>query len=80
MSPLAVEAGADILVVQSTVTTARHSSNSVQGLQFPELLKMVDVPILVGNCVGYEVAMEIMETTWVVFYIGQLVMVVIMIQ
>ncbi|MCH2309633.1 MAG: GuaB3 family IMP dehydrogenase-related protein [SAR202 cluster bacterium] len=62
LSPLAVEAGADILVVQSTVTTARHSSNSVQGLQFPELLKMVDVPILVGNCVGYEVAMEIMET------------------
>ena len=62
LGPIAVEAGADILVVQSTVTTARHSSNSVKGLQFPELLEMVNVPIFVGNCVGYNVAREIMET------------------
>ena len=61
-APLAVEAGADMIVVQSTVTTARHSSNSIKGLQFPELLEMVKVPILVGNCVGYDVATEIMET------------------
>jgi IMP dehydrogenase len=62
LGPMAVEAGADVLVVQSTVTTARHSSNSTKGLQFPELLEMVDVPIFVGNCVGYKVAREIMET------------------
>ena len=62
LGPIAVEAGADVLVVQSTVTTARHSSNSVKGLQFPELLEMVNVPIFVGNCVGYNVAREIMET------------------
>lgn len=62
LGPIAVEAGADVLVVQSTVTTARHSSNSVKGLQFPELLEMVNVPIFVGNCVGYDVAREIMET------------------
>ena len=61
-APLAVEAGADMIVVQSTVTTARHSSNSIKGLQFPELLEMVKVPILVGNCVGYDVATELMET------------------
>ena len=61
-APLAVEAGADMIVVQSTVTAARHSSNSIKGLQFPELLEMVKVPILVGNCVGYDVATEIMET------------------
>ena len=62
LGPIAVEAGADMLVVQSTVTTARHSSRSLQGLKFPELLELVDVPILVGNCVGYDVALEIMET------------------
>ncbi|HNM79241.1 MAG TPA: IMP dehydrogenase, partial [Tepidiformaceae bacterium] len=33
------EAGADILVVQSTVTTARHESNSVEGLRFDKLFK-----------------------------------------
>ena len=62
LAPLAAEAGADMIVVQSTVTTARHISNSQRGLRFPELLEMVTVPVIVGNCVSYEVALELMET------------------
>ncbi|MCH8225310.1 MAG: GuaB3 family IMP dehydrogenase-related protein [Chloroflexi bacterium] len=62
MSPLAVEAGADIVVVQSTVTTARHMSKSYRGLVFSELIKSLKVPVIVGNCVTYEVAQELMET------------------
>ena len=62
LSPIAVEAGADILVVQSTVTTTRHISNSIKGLRFPELLDLIKVPVLVGNCVTYDVALELMET------------------
>ena len=62
LAPIAVDAGADMIVVQSTVTTARHSSRSEKGLQFPELLELVSVPVLVGNCVGYDVAKEIMGT------------------
>ncbi|MDA1227376.1 MAG: inosine 5-monophosphate dehydrogenase [SAR202 cluster bacterium Casp-Chloro-G4] len=61
-APIAAEAGADMIVVQSTVTTARHISSSQIGLRFPELLEMVNVPVLVGNCVGYDVALELMET------------------
>ena len=62
LAPIAADAGADIIVVQSTVTTARHISKSVRGLRFPELLEMVNVPVLVGNCVSYDVALELMET------------------
>ena len=62
MSPVAVEAGADIVVVQSTVTTARHESNSYRGLIFSELIGSLSVPVVVGNCVSYEVALELMET------------------
>ena len=62
MSPVAVEAGADMVVVQSTVTTARHMSNSYRGLIFSELIESVKVPVMVGNCVTYEVALELMET------------------
>ncbi len=62
LGPAAVDAGADVLVVQSTVTTARHTSKSARGLVFSELLEMVDVPVMVGNCVSYEVALELMET------------------
>ena len=62
MSPVAVEAGADIVVVQSTVTTARHMSRSYRGLIFSELIKTLKVPVVVGNCVTYDVAQELMET------------------
>ena len=62
LAPVAAEAGADMIVVQSTVTTARHISNSARGLRFPELLEMLNVPVIVGNCVGYDVVLELMET------------------
>ncbi len=62
LSPVAVEAGADIVFVQSTVTTARHMSNSYRGLVFSELMAALKVPVVVGNCVSYNVALELMET------------------
>lgn len=62
LAPLAVEAGADVLVVQSTVTTARHISKSYRGLIFSELCSTVPIPVVVGNCVSYEAAYELMET------------------
>jgi IMP dehydrogenase len=60
--PIATEAGMDVLVVQSTVTTTRHISKSTRGLVFSELRKWVSVPIIVGNCVSYNVAKGLMET------------------
>ncbi len=61
LSPVAVEAGADIIVVQSTVTTARHISNSYHGLRFSELAPLVNVPVIVGNCVTFSASLELME-------------------
>jgi IMP dehydrogenase len=62
LAPLTAEAGADILVVQSTVTTARHTSKSYEGLIFPKLRKLVPMPVIVGNCVSYSACLEIMRT------------------
>jgi len=59
---VAAEAKADILFVQSTVTTARHISKSYKGLVFPELCKSVPMPIVVGNCVSYSACLELMRT------------------
>jgi len=61
-APIATEAGADIFVVQSTVTTARHISKSYRGLIFPELCKSIPMPIIVGNCVSYSACLELMRT------------------
>ncbi|MBC8511893.1 MAG: GuaB3 family IMP dehydrogenase-related protein [Dehalococcoidia bacterium] len=62
LAPVADEAGADIVVVQSTVTTARHISKSYRGLIFSELCQMVSMPVIVGNCVTYGAALELMRT------------------
>ena len=62
LSPIAVEAGADIVVVQSTVTTARHMSRSYRGLVFADLCHTLKVPVVVGNCVTYNTSLELMET------------------
>ncbi len=70
LGPVAVEAGLDILVVQSTVTTARHISSSYRQLSFSELCNELDVPIVVGNCVTYSAAYELMETGVAALLIG----------
>ena len=62
-APLAVEAGADFFVVQSTVTTARHVSSSLRGLRLDELVEQIaPIPVLVGNTVDFGATMELMET------------------
>jgi len=62
LAPVAEEAGADIIVVQSTVTTARHISKSYRGLSFTDLCRQIRVPVIVGNVVSYSSALELMRT------------------
>lgn len=60
-APIAAEAKADIFVVQSTVTSARHISKSYRGLIFSELRESIPMPIIVGNCVSYRACLELMR-------------------
>jgi IMP dehydrogenase len=62
LAPVAEEAGADIIVVQTTVTTARHVSKSYKGLSFTDLCKQIRIPVMVGNAVTYGAALELMRT------------------
>ncbi len=59
---LAQEAGADIFVVQSTVTTARHLATHYEPLDFTRLKRELAIPLIVGNCVTYEASLELMQT------------------
>ena len=65
-----VDAGADILVVASTVTSARHISKSEHGLVFEELVKQVSIPIVVGNCVSYSACIGLMRTGVAAILVG----------
>jgi len=59
--PIAQEAGADVFVVQSTVSTARHISSEYKSLDLEKFCREMRLPVIVGNTVGYEVTFEVME-------------------
>lgn len=61
LAPVVKDAEADVFVVQSTVTTARHYSRSERGLILRDLIREIEIPTLVGNTVGFEASIELME-------------------
>lgn len=58
---IAQEAGADIFVVQSTVSTVRHISTEYKTLDLTQFCKTMKIPVVVGNTVTYKTTLEIME-------------------
>src|SRR5918996_910222 len=58
---IAQEAGADVFVVQSTVSTVRHISSEYKSLDLEKFCREMRIPVIVGNTVGYDVTLEIME-------------------
>ena len=59
---IAEEAGCDIFVVQATVTTKKHVSKQYKSTDLKKLCKSLKIPVVIGNCVTYDVALELMET------------------
>lgn len=57
----AVEAGADIFVVQSTVGTVRFESSHIPQFPVAEFCRNAPIPVIVGNTVGYQATMELMD-------------------
>ncbi len=57
---IAQEAGADIFVVQSTVSTVRHVSSEYKTLDLARFCKTMKIPVIIGNTVGYEATLEIL--------------------
>lgn len=59
--PIAEAAGADLFVVQSTVSTVRHLSREYKTLDIAKFCDEMRIPVIVGNCVTYPVCYELME-------------------
>ena len=57
----ALEAGVDFFFIQSTVTSARHVSTKHTPLDLGKFCGNYPKPVIIGNCVGYRVAMDLME-------------------
>src|SRR5438067_2322044 len=58
---IAQEAGADVFVVQSTVTTARHIATEYTPVDLRKLKKSLAIPLIIGNVVTYEACLELMD-------------------
>jgi IMP dehydrogenase len=58
---VAKEAGADAYVIQSTVSTVRHISAAYRSLDLEKMCQKAGIPVIIGNCVTYEVSLELME-------------------
>jgi IMP dehydrogenase len=59
---IAQEAGVDIFVVQSTVSTVRHISTEYKTLDIASFCKAMKVPVIVGNTVTFNATRELMQT------------------
>ncbi|MGZ4201425.1 MAG: GuaB3 family IMP dehydrogenase-related protein [Thermoleophilaceae bacterium] len=59
---LALEAGLDILVIQGTVVSGEHVSETTEPLNLKEFIPSLDVPVVVGGCASYHTALHLMRT------------------
>ena len=71
LGPLVADAGGDIFFVQSTVTSRRfRSHDGAPPLDFSRFCAEMSIPVVVGNCVGFQAALELMESGIAALLVG----------
>lgn len=59
---VAAQAGADLFFVQATVVSTAHlSPESIVPLDLAEFCRSMPIPVVLGNCVTYEVTLNLMK-------------------
>jgi IMP dehydrogenase len=58
---IAQEAGADVFIIQSTVLTVEHITSEYEVVDLKRLCKEIKIPVIAGNCVTYNVSLDLME-------------------
>ncbi|WP_017325944.1 GuaB3 family IMP dehydrogenase-related protein [Synechococcus sp. PCC 7336] len=60
--PLVAEAGGDMYFVQATVVSTDHTApEGMRALDLAKFCSEMPIPVAIGNCVTYEVALELMR-------------------
>src|SRR3954469_12592806 len=57
-----LDAGLDILVIQGTVVSAEHVSQTSEALNLKEFIAELPVPVVVGGCASYHTGLHLMRT------------------
>ncbi|MBZ8179732.1 GuaB3 family IMP dehydrogenase-related protein [Oscillatoria salina] len=65
------EAGADLFFVQATVVSTAHlSPESITPLDLAQFCQEMPIPVVLGNCVTYEVALNLMKAGAAAILVG----------
>lgn len=69
-SKVAVEAGADAIVIQSSTTTSKYRSSKGSDFDLSEICANAGVPVIIGNCCSYDGALSLMEAGAAAILVG----------
>ncbi len=59
---VALDAGLEVLVIQGTVVSAEHVSSRGEPLNLKQFIARYDIPVVVGGCASYSMALHLMRT------------------
>jgi IMP dehydrogenase len=57
-----VDAGVDFFVIRGTTVSAEHVSSDLTPLNLKQFIYELDVPVIVGGCATYQMALHLMRT------------------
>jgi len=70
IAELVESAGADIFVIQGTVLTTRYITTKKESVDLKKICNKLKIPVILGNCVSYNTALDLMETGCVAILVG----------
>jgi IMP dehydrogenase len=70
LGPLSAEAGADVFLVQSQVSSARHLAAGYEPLALADFTQTMPIPVAVGNTTSYHAALELMRQGAAAVFVG----------
>ena len=68
--PFCAEQGADVFLVQSQVSSARHLASGYEPLELARFTQLMGIPVAVGNTTSYEAARQLMEQGIAAIFVG----------
>ena len=68
--PFCAEHGADLFLVQSQVSSARHLATGYEPLALAEFTRLMPIPGRVGNTTSYDAALELMRQGAAAIFVG----------
>ncbi len=68
--PFCAEHGADVFLVQSQVSSARHLATGYDPLELSEFTRYMPIPVAVGNTTNAEAAYQLMEQGAAAVFVG----------